>query len=76
MELHDHRSFDATEELEVDEEVKPASTKGTQRALYIKGKMTETYGYTKACSKRVAKRAGMSVAKHTLPHAKSAWKKK
>ena len=70
-------NFDTTEDVEVDGDVRPARTEGMPRAVYIKGWMMETYGYTEDCSGCAAKRAGMSVAKtHTQQHAGSAWKKK
>ena len=56
-------NFDTTEDVEVDVDVRPARTEGMPRAVYIKGWMMETYGYTEDCSGYAAKRAGMSVAK-------------
>ena len=53
-------NFDTTEDVEVDGDFRPARTEGMPRAVYIKGWMMETYGYTEDCSGCAAKRAGMS----------------
>ena len=42
-----HISFDATEQVEVDGEVKLGRTDGMSRAVYVKGWMLDMYGYTK-----------------------------
>ena len=56
-------NFDATEDVEVDGELKPARTEGMPRAVYIKSWMTDTYGFTEDCQGCAAKRAGMRVSK-------------
>ena len=61
--IHSHIIFDATGEVEVHGEVKPASTDDTPREVCINGWMTDTFGYTGDCSGCAAKRAGMNVAK-------------
>ena len=55
--------FDGTEDVEVDGKVKPARTEGMPRAVYIRGWMTDTCGFTEDCQGCAAKRAGMSVSK-------------
>ena len=56
-------NFDATEDVEVDGELKPAQTEGIPRVAYIKGWMTDAHGFTEGCQGCAVKQAGMSVPK-------------